>query len=367
MPTPPPPEADELTIKTNGVVLGGWQEIHVVRGVERLPSAFYIRATEAFPGQTQRVSIVPGAKVEVNLSGDLVLTGYLDQYLPSADPENHYTLLKGRSLCEDLVDSSLYGPDVGGWTLQASTMKQAAEKIAKPFKIEVSMPDGDFPIPAPNVFPINPGVSAAQLLEEIARTAGALVWDDEKGRLVISAVGKTRAATALIEGQNLEFMSGALTMDQRFSDYYVLGQSYDLGTGAINQFAHATDPNVVALGRHRTKIIPWEAPDQDGAYSQKRAQWEASRRMGRGNMVICRVTGWRQGDGKLWTPNLLTHITSPTTKINADMVIAEVAWQRDERNGTSTQLTCMPAAGLAPQPLIIQPAVVGAGEAPPHG
>jgi prophage tail gpP-like protein len=218
-------------------------------------------------------------------------------------------------------------------------------------------------LPTPKAFPINPGMTGAQLLEEMSRTTGALVWDNAKGELVISGVGTTRAGSPLIEGQNLEAANGFLTMDQRFSDYYVLGQSYDLGSGHINQFAHVTDPGVK---RHRTRIIPWEAPDQDGAYSTKRAQWEAARRFGRSNSITVRVTGWRDSNGALWAPNSVVHVTSPACKIDRDLVITRVSWIRNGTNGTVALLTLMPKEGLVPQPLLIIPPVPGTAEPAPH-
>jgi hypothetical protein len=51
MPAPPPPDREELTIKTGGRTLGGWQRVRVTRGVELFPSHFDIELTERFPGQ----------------------------------------------------------------------------------------------------------------------------------------------------------------------------------------------------------------------------------------------------------------------------------------------------------------------------
>src|ERR1700693_3862339 len=218
------PDDEELFITVGGQKLGGWEECHVIRGVERLPSAFYIRTTDRFPGQITDLTPSPGSACTIYLSGDLILTGYIDVYDVRLDKGQHEILLKGRSKCEDLVDSAIYGNEIGGWQINVATIGEAAKKIAAPFKIDVSLPDGDFPIPPPGVFPINPGLTGSQLLEELSRTTGSLVWDDPQGRLVISGVGTGRANTALVEGANIAWASGGKRMDIRFSDYYVLGQ-----------------------------------------------------------------------------------------------------------------------------------------------
>lgn len=365
------PDSEELTIKANGATLGGWEEIHVVRGVERLPSAFYIRMTDKFPGQIGEVLPTPGAACQIYLTGDLILTGYVDVFDVRLAAGQHEVLLKGRSKPEDLVDSAINGDEIGGWTIVADTIGEAARKLAKPFKIDVSLPDGDFPIPPPNVFSIEIGATGAQLLEEMARTTGSLVWDDPQGRLVISAVGTGRANTALVQGQNIEFASAVHRIDNRFSDYLVFGAGYpDPGTPFKNALGHAVDPYLQNLGRHRTRIIPWEPDDQlDAAgvsYSNRRALWEASRRFGRGNLITIGVTGWRDGAGKLWMPNTVVNVNAPACKVNRDLVISEVAWERGPEKGTTATLTCMPKEGLQPQPFVVRLPVTGASEPAPH-
>ncbi len=353
------PDEEELTIKVGGRSLGGWEEVHVVRGVERLPSAFYIRTTDKFPGQTAELTPKAGSPCQIYLSKDLILTGYVDVFDVRLSSSAHTVLISGRNKTEDLVDSAINGQDIGGWTFKAQTIGEAARKLAKPFEIEVDVQqDGN--IPPPNEWPINPGMTAAQLLEEAARTTGSLIWDDAQGRLVISGVGTSRTNTALVEGQNIETAHAVQRMDIRFSDYYVYGQGYLPNGSFKNQVAHAEDPDLKALGRHRTRIIPWEAPDQgQGEYSKKRVLWEAARRMGRGNLITIGVTGWRDGDGKLWTPNTIVSVKSPSCKVTRDLVISEVTWERGPDRGTTATLTCMPSEGLKPQPLVRQQAAQG--------
>lgn len=361
------PDQEELTIAVAGRKIGGWLGISVSRGVEKLPSAFHLEMTDKFPGQVGQILPDPGMPCQVYLSGELIITGFIDISEMTLTAGLHRILLAGRSNTEDLVDSQVRWQDVGAADLTIKTLGEGAKRIAAPFKIDVSLPDGDFPIPPPNHFPIEPGYTAAQLIEEMARTANALMWDNERGELVLSAVGKKRASTALVEGQNAEVIHATRRMDNRFSDYWVIGQGYLTGEPHQNFLGHAVDPGVKALGRYRVRLLHWESPDEsDGAYSNKRALWEANRRFGRGNIVTVRVTGWRQGDGRLWTPNELVRVTSPSAKLDRDMIVSEVAWERSAELGTTALLTCMPPEALQPQPLIIGPVVQGTTLPAPH-
>lgn len=359
------PAREQLTIVAGGYELGGWLSSQVTRGVERLPSSFMVELTERFPGQVSEVPVLPGTTCQVYLSDDLILTGYIDLYRPAYDAERHTVTIAGRSKCEDLVDSAIDGNLPGiGWVFTAQTVGEAATRIARPFGIAVSLPDGDFAIPPPQTFPIMPGMTAYALLEELCRTAQCLLWDDANGNLVISGVGTTRAGSALVEGQNVENGEATLRTDIRYSDYQVIAQVWDVNSGHYSVTGKAYDQGMQSLGRYRLQIIPWEWPDTDGSYSMKRALWQAARNWGRGQMVRITVTGWRDANDQLWTPNTIVSIACPTLKIQDDYIISEVTWMRGER-GTQTLLTCMLPEGLTPEPFLPQPPIPGLQEPAP--
>jgi prophage tail gpP-like protein len=344
------PDDEELVIKTGGKYLGGWTSVRVTRGVELLPSHFEVELTERFPGQISEVIVEPTATCEVSLSGDLVLTGYIDRYQPVYDKGQHRVRIIGRSKTEDLVDSALDFEKVG-WMIRGETIGEVAKIVCDPFGITVSMPDGDVPIPKEleKTFDNYPGYTGYLLLEEMARSVGMLVYDNPKGELVIRKGGTGgRAGSSIVEGQNAERVEANLTADQRFARYAVFGQGRDKELGHRNYDAVAYDPEREKL-RARIRVIPAEIPDVGFEHSKKRAQWEANRRWGRSKLVRVTVTGWRSGDGVLWTPNMMTAVDLPTAKIKEDRCVVETTWQRGER-GTQTIMTLMPKEALSVEP-----------------
>jgi hypothetical protein len=58
------------------------------------------------------------------------------------------------------------------------------------------------------------------------------VWDDAQGRLVISRVGKKRAASALVEGQNIEIGTARRSGNERFQTVMVIGHAPAADSGA---------------------------------------------------------------------------------------------------------------------------------------
>lgn len=352
------PDDEELTIKTGGVTLGGWEQFRVSRSVENCASYITVGLSERYPDQLRKTSFEPFDTCEAYLSGDKILTGYVDRYLPAYDAHDHPVTMSGRSKTEDLVDcavdiENLGGPGKIAWSVSAATIGEAAKRVCDPYKIDVTGDGMGEKLDTSYPFIVNPGMTCWQLLEELARAAQVLIWDDEQGRLVLSKVGTKRAGSALVEGQNCEVAEAAFTADQRFSDIWVLGQGPTPGTdGHLGDFARRHDSRVP---RRRIHMIVMDKPGDGGKWAAQRAEWEIARRYGRSRQVVVTVTGWRDGAGRVWTPNTLVRLSCPTLKIDEDWLIAECAWTRGPR-GTQTTLHCMPKEGLIPQPFIpLQP------------
>jgi prophage tail gpP-like protein len=343
------PNAEELTINAGGTILGGWTRIRVTRGVELLPSHFDIELTERFPGQATQVVVEPTSTCTVSLGGDLVLTGYIDRYMPQYDKHQHRVRLLGRSKTQDIVDCSIDIIKIG-WEVRANTIGQAAKILCAPYNINVVLPDGDQELPGTlKAVSIYPGYTGFFILEELARSVAMLIWDDANGNLVISMGGTGgRAGSAVVEGVNAERVDVVFAADQRYATYYVLGQGQDQQNGHINFAATASDPNAGKL-RNRLRVIPQEIPDPQQEFSQKRANFEANRRYGRSRLAKVLVTGWRDGAGALWAANKIVNVSLPTAKVSEDRCISEVTFMRSEE-GTQTMLTLMPTVGLSVQP-----------------
>lgn len=354
------PDDEELTIKVGGKTVGGWERFSVTRGVELLPSILSVYLTERWPGQIDNVTLAPFQPVEAFLGNDLILTGYVDLYEPRATAAEHQVSIGCRSKTEDLIDCSV---DVdalatanASWAILSPTLGAAAKMLAKPYGIEVVVIGDDPPLDPQFPVSVHPGESVYQVIETLARLTRTLIWDDEKGRLVLSGVGTKRAANPLVEGINIEVEQARLDGSQRFQKIIVFGQYVwsDAKTGPHISFrSERTDTRVP---RNRMLMVPIDLPGPNQKWLDQRAEWEIARRYGRSRAVRITVTGWRDRAGALWTPNTLVKVNAPSLKIDEDMLIAQCTWRRDER-GTQTDLYLMPPSGLAPAPFHFKPLV----------
>jgi prophage tail gpP-like protein len=352
------PDSEELTIKVGGKTVGGWERFSVTRGVELLPSTLTVDLTEAWPEQAGNVTLAPFQECSVYLSRDLILTGYVDIYEPSYAATRHEVRIGCRSKTEDVIDCSVdvdaLSASTGTWAITGGTIGSVARMLVKPYGVTVITPDDDPALDPQFPVSVDPGMTCYQLIELLARLTQMLVWDNEKGELVISRVGTKRAGNPLVEGINIEVGAARLAGDQRYSRIVAFGQ-YRWPEGPhISLKYEAKDTSVP---RNRLLMVPTDMPGPDAKWLKQKAEWEIKRRYGRSRAVRCTVTGWRDVNDKLWTPNTLVKITSPALKItNEDMLISQVTWMRDEQ-GTRTMLFCMPPEGLMPGPFHFKPLV----------
>lgn len=343
----------DLTLKVNGTSLVGWKRIRVTRGVERMPSDFDIELTELYPDDPTALTVQPGDKCQVLLGADLVITGFVNRFAPRIDKGAHSIRCYGRSLSQDVVDCSAEWPNS---QIVGASALVVAQNLVKPYaasgiKVSAAVDPGP-PIPQ---FNITVGDTAFAVIERVCRFAGLLAYDQPDGTILLNQVGKTKAASGFKQGVNVEAAEFDWNDAEQYSEYDVFGLSMallnDSGVG-FNLIAKALDPN---MKRHRLKFSVCEAGAAGQDVSQKRAYWEAARRIGRSRKVHVRCDSWRDSALKLWEPNTLVTLDLPKWKINGQTYcISEVSFVRDDQ-GTHADLVLMLPDAFLPQPIILQP------------
>lgn len=340
---------DDLTLVANGRQMKGWTGVRVTRGVERMPSDFDLLMTERFPRDWYEVEVNPGDTCQVLLGSDVVLTGYIDTYIPEIDGGRHQVRVAGRGKCEDLVDCSA---EWQGGQISGSTVLGIAQKLAAPYGITVTgAANVGNPVPQ---FNVNWGETAWEIIERLCRIAALLAYEDQNGNLVLAQVGSQTHASAIVEGQNVERAACIYSMAERYSDVVVRWLPVDTFADTGDQMkilGDFQDPFV----RHRLLYLIVETGDATGAIAKQRAAWEVARRFGRSAQLRVTVDSWRDGAGTLWQPNQLVPLSLSSMRIyDKSWAISEVTYRRDER-GTHADLLIMDPSAFTPEPLLYMP------------
>ena len=188
----------DLTIIVGGAQITGWERVRVSRSCERVPPSFELVATQSMLTLAD-ARFPPGTPCQIMIGSDLVMTGYVDQVLPSIGPSHHDVRIRGRGKCEDLVDCSITTDILNGMQITTLTLSDLATDLCKhfgdPTSIVVKSPSGSkFPVTqyqsaSPLVFNAILLETPYEILEKVARYAAALIYEGETGALVLGAVG----------------------------------------------------------------------------------------------------------------------------------------------------------------------------------
>ncbi|MFA7257904.1 MAG: phage tail protein [Aeromonas bestiarum] len=341
--------AEPITLRVDGQLYEGWQKVRITRSLRDIAGDFELTVTEKID-VAQKITIKRGSACTVHIGSDLVLTGYIDTFVPSYDAKEVTRIVSGRSKTGDLVDSSaIY--KAGQW--QNATLDKVARDISKPFGIEVVV-ECDLGATFPRVA-IEQGESCFELLDRLAKQRAVLLTPNEKGQLVLTQASDQVMGASLILGENILAARGNFSMMDRASEWIIKGSSYGGGATWDNtaaatiggQKATITDPDVP---RYRPRIIIAEDVTTVAGAS-KRGQWQKQRSIGEGTQTEVTVAGWRthgmKGDrGPLWRINRMCPIKDDIQDLDVNWLIVSVSLMEGDQTGRETIINLTPREAM---------------------
>ena len=342
---------DDLELLVNGVNYAGWTSLGVTRAMDAAATAFTVTLTERWEGgrnqaaQVEPWPILPGDACEVRLGGTPMVVGYVDIFRPSFSANDHSINVQGRDKVGDLIDcSAVHSPDE--W--RNIDLLRFAQALAKPFGVTVV---ADVDVGAPfSVCKLQQGETAFKAIERYARQRRVLLMPNGAGGLLITRAGTRRAQVGLVQGENIKSADGSIDHSQRFRNYLVKGQAgYSPDSDGETESHIEGAVTDSGIKRYRPMLLVAETGGTAAGLNE-RATWEANSRIGKSAGASIMVQGWRQlPGGPLWEPGLLVSVRSPWLRMDGEMIIRQVTYERGE-NGTTTKLDIVSPQAFAPEP-----------------
>lgn len=325
--------SSDLRLIVDGAAYGGWMSVDINRGVDRMAGTFQLSVSELWPDQKDPREIPVGARCEVLIDGEPVITGWIDEVAPAYAGKRKDIRITGRDAAGDLVDCSAEFK-TGSWS--NATILQIARDLCAPFGIKVRATT-DVGKPFDRGYRVEAGETVHECLARAAKQRGLLMMSDGLGGLVIARAGKERVTTGLVLGENIIAGSGKRNHRDRFSRYTVVGNS-DIQDGDVADYASGLSGVALdgVIKRHRPLKVNAEYP-LDLNTAKERAIWERNVRAGRSLELTYTVPGWRHKTG-LWVPDRLVPIRDSFMRVERDLYISGVNYKLDDA-GTVTELT----------------------------
>ncbi len=357
-----------------GLVVGGhvfdrWSEVEIDRDLRNIAGGFtmqYVdsgRIAQAVSPDLDRLPpfeiIQAGMAYTVLLDGEPVQRGWIDEVELKDEAEELSATVTGRDVCGDLVDCAAAPNGPVEW--HGLNALQIAQAICAPFGLSVRA-EVDVG-PAFPVFGIQLDENCMPAIERACRQRGLLMVSDGVSGLILTVGGNTRAPAALARGGNIQASDYTNSWAERYSDYYVKGQT---GTGGqragkncaitsatdpssapaplpdvsddtaeastIVMTGHAIDPQVT---RYRPNVRG-VATQSGSASAQAQAEWALRVARGMGETLNYTVQDWRAGAANaLWLANQIVAVSDAYLDINRDMLISGVKYRMSEAGITT--------------------------------
>lgn len=338
-------EANAVTFTVDGLDYGGWKTVEITAGLERQAREFSLGITWRWPGHETGVGIKLGAKCQVRIGRDLVLTGWVFANPVSYDSGQVTVSVSGRSLTADLVDCAAVNKP-GQWVNQG--VLSIVKALAAPYGLAVRSEVSDTATLSDHT--IEPGETAFESIDRLLTLFRTFSTDDELGTVVLALPGsRGRCVDSIEVGRNVLSSSAGMDFSGVFSEYQVIGQrsgtDETFGKQVSEVSASVSDPRIT---RSRTLIIH-ESGQLTPELAASRANWERGHRMGKAMTATYKVHGWRQANGELWRHNTIVRVKDPVIGFDRDMLISEVTYSLSDE-GTITTLVVGPPDSFLPEP-----------------
>lgn len=368
-----PQTTRRFALSVGGLVLSRWTSAQTGRNLRDIAGSFTFeyrdsgREALAFSPDLDPMPRFPvvlaGQACSVAIDGTIVLVGSIDEVDASWQGSQLSCTITGRDKTGDLVDCAASPNGPVEW--RNVTALQIAQTICQPFGIkaytDVTITEV-FP-----VFGIDADETAMSAIEKACRQSALLVISDGVGGLLLTRGGSTRAPAPLTRPGNIQGGGRKSNWAQRFSDYYVKGQTNRsvIREAQVPAFSTVTDPRdgtsfplettgtqtmtesvtTVMTGRSTDPEVTRYRPTvrmvktQAGAATvQDQAEWGLRIAKGQAETLNYTVLDYRAGPSNaLWLPNSLSNVNDAYAQVSKDMLISGVTYHFDQ-NGEYSQL-----------------------------
>lgn len=334
----------DLALVVNGTRYNAWKSIRVTRSMESLSGSFTLEVRDQL-GDEEPWPITEGDACRVQIDGDTVIDGYINDDDISGSSSGTSLSYSGRDRAAELVDCSAV---LDHWTYYDVNPLEFAKKLARPFGIKVTQQPG-LVLSKVKKLVVSPGDTVFEAIRKAAGDDGVLIVSDGAGGIRITRTAAARAS-ALVEGENIKAYSLRRSGGDRFHRYIVATQA--AATDEASGDSTRVRGEAVDDGVKRTNRVLLIRPEKgySVADARARADWEARIRAAKSRSPSITVVGWRQPNGLLWAPNALTYVKSTRMRIDGDLLISQVDYSIDDQGGELTQLKLVRPDAFVPEP-----------------
>jgi len=345
---------NEIELKVNGVLYGGWKSLQVDLSMNQFAGAFGFTATDLFPGNLGRWQIKMGDECEVVLNDHALINGYVDQINIGYEATSHNIQISGRDRTADLVDCS-FAEASNEW--KNISVESIIKKLCTPYNIEIVTDTSvtSEAVKKEKEFNINEGEKVSEAILRLCENKAILPLTMGDGKLTLTRAGTKRTSDMLVLGENIK--TGNLIQNDmdRFSDYIVKAQGSGNDNLSLTDYVQPTGRGSDNVIRRYRPIVILSDKKVDNAGAKDLARWEARNRAGASRALDYIIQGWLQSNGDPWQINRIVEVKDDLLNINKEYLISQLSFSLTESGSETNIILVHPDTyELKPQPVEIK-------------
>ncbi len=344
----------DIILKVSNKSYRNWESVYVGKSLMQLAGSFGFSTANIHGNIVSDVglsqtsykpehwAIRQGNPCTVEIDGQVLITGYVEEMPMSYDKEAHTIQVSGRDRTGDLVDCS-YIETPNKWKRQS--IENIVKTLCDPFDIEVVVDTSVISEAAVEIndFAVEQGASILDDISRVCMHKAILPVCYGDGKLTLTRAGTNKTKDNLELGVNILSAVYEQSDLERFSKYVVKGQGvatsfFDFGADMDSRHGEALDD---VIDRYRPLIIiaDGDVTDKD---CEKRAAWESRVRAGQSRKIEYTVQGWTQSNGIAWPLNSLVTVRDKFFGIDGPRLISGLEFSIDPMSGTTTRISVVP-------------------------
>ena len=326
---------DVATIEINGQRYEDWETVTVQQRYGEDSHVFDFTCTDKLPGAniTAIQVLKPGDLCTVLLGGQLAVTGEIIVRQSATNEDNHGVQLvgKGRSwlAAKSSIDPKKSNFDGYTWEQIAhSALSQCGVKLETVGKLS----DLKF-----KNCQAQPGETAWQFLERLARNRGVVLGSNNVGSILGIGDHEVPISGQLIEGENIKSDKAVFTNEFVHNRYQAAGSQH----GSDEHWgAAASEIDAQVGGSLKNPSLSYTPMEQGGSVQEAelRARFEAQWHESTTLEAQVTVQGWLRKNGQLWKAGEGVWLRAPTHFLDLAMMIQQATFTQSDAQGTLTTL-----------------------------
>jgi prophage tail gpP-like protein len=374
---------NKITTQINFSNYTDFKSFSLYKDIEGLSGRFHVSVS---PPDNMNKFIVdiynPNSAIVIDIDGEPIITGYIDNVEINYDTSSHEIVLSGRDKTADFIDSTLesktFNPPIGFIALLTKLLEIVGYTVVTPLKrigFGSVLPANNKQISIINnagaieSFSTSEGIqlrhseSAYDLIRKMAEKRQLILSSDGQGNILIRKIGDEQALTILQnidqEGAANNIKNGSVKIDftQRFNQYTIKSMLNPTSNGAPfgSEESEVSNVGVAQSGssfddqvRSTRKYTAIGSSAMNSTDCKKRATWQANIARTKGFYYCCEVVGFRQNlneikslgyaGNPLWKPNQLVYVNDNFANIDDELLIKSVTYSQDIQRGSITRL-----------------------------